>query len=52
MVTVIIATVRGGGRGALAQVPPADLDIAILGQLAPELPLGDALETGSLEGQR
>jgi hypothetical protein len=34
----------------LAQIPPADLDIPILGQLAPaQLPLGDALEPGSLE---
>ena len=29
----------------LAQIPPADLDIPILGQLAPsQLPLGDAFE--------
>jgi hypothetical protein len=34
----------------LAQVPPADLDIPIVGQLAlPEFSLGDALEPGSLE---
>jgi hypothetical protein len=32
------------------QVAPADLDIPILGQLvATQLPLGDALEPGSLE---
>ena len=34
----------------LAQVPPADLDIPIFGQLAAaQLPLGDALEPGPLE---
>ena len=34
----------------LAQIPPADLDIPILGQLAPsQLPLSDALEPGPLE---
>ena len=34
----------------LEQVPPADFDIPILGQLAPpQLPLSDALEAGSLE---
>ncbi|HMD62594.1 MAG TPA: GYD domain-containing protein [Stellaceae bacterium] len=34
----------------LADVAPADLDVAVLGQLAPaELPLGDALEPGSLQ---
>jgi hypothetical protein len=33
-----------------AQVPPADLDISVLGQLPPpQLPLGDALEAGPLE---
>ena len=32
----------------LAQVPSADLDIPILGQLAPsQLPFGDALDQGS-----
>ena len=32
------------------QVPPADLDIPILGQLAPaKLPFGDALEPGPLK---
>jgi len=35
---------------AQAQVPPADLDIPVLGQLAPaKLPLGDALEPGPPE---
>ena len=34
----------------LAQVPPADLDIPVLGQLPPaQLPLGDAFEAGALE---
>jgi hypothetical protein len=34
----------------LAQVPPADLDIPVLGQLAAaQLPLSDAIEPGSLE---
>jgi len=34
----------------LAQIPPADLDIPIIGQLAlPEFSLGDPLEAGSLE---
>jgi hypothetical protein len=36
--------------GALAQVPPADFKVPILGQLPPtHLPLGDALEAGPLE---
>jgi hypothetical protein len=35
--------------GILAQSPPADLDIPIVGQLPPtDLPFGDALEPGSL----
>jgi hypothetical protein len=39
-----------GRLWAFSQVPPADLDIPILSQLAPaQLPLGDALELGSLE---
>jgi hypothetical protein len=34
----------------LTQIPPADLHIPILGQLAPaQLPLGHALEPGPLE---
>ena len=34
----------------LAQIPPADLHIPILGQLAPsQLPFGDAVESSSLE---
>jgi hypothetical protein len=42
-----------GGRHSLAahlaQVPPADLDIPIVGQLPPpDLPLGDGLEPGLL----
>ena len=38
------------GLERLAQVPSADLDIPVLGQLAPaQLPLGDALEPGALE---
>ena len=37
----------------LAQVPSADLDIPVLGQLAPaQLPLGDALEPGPLKVER
>jgi hypothetical protein len=33
----------------LAQIPPTDFDIAVLGQLPPpELPLGYALEPSSL----
>jgi len=45
-----LLTCRHGPTWHLAQVPPADLDIPILGQLAPsQLPLGDALEPGSLE---
>jgi hypothetical protein len=33
-----------------AQIPPADLNIPVLGQLAPaQLPLSDALEPGPLE---
>ena len=33
-----------------AEVPPADLDVPVLGQLPPaQLPLGDALEPGPLE---
>jgi hypothetical protein len=53
---------RGDGhyRGGLAltgaegppsrKIPPADLDIPVLGQLAPaQLPFGDALEPGPLE---
>jgi hypothetical protein len=33
----------------LAQIPPADLDISILGQLvSAEFALGDALEAGAL----
>jgi hypothetical protein len=48
------AAVGGGlvnvGSCHLAQVPPADLYIPVLGQLPPaQLPLGDALEPGSLE---
>ena len=36
--------------GRLTQVPPADLHVPILGQLAPsQLPLGDALEPRPLE---
>jgi hypothetical protein len=35
---------------ALGLVPPADLDIPVLGQLTPaQLPLGDTLEPGFLE---
>jgi len=41
---------RDASSQSSAQVPPADLDIPILGQLAPsQLPLGDALEPGPLE---
>ena len=36
-------------RGALAEVAPPDLHVAVLRQLAPaDFPLGDALEPGSL----
>ena len=35
---------------AVSNVPPADLDIAVLGQLSPaQLPLDDAFEPGSLK---
>jgi hypothetical protein len=38
-----------GRRWHLTQIPSADLEIPILGQLAPaQLPLDDALEPGSL----
>jgi hypothetical protein len=41
-----------GGRdpmAALGPIPPADLDIPVLGQLPPaQLPLSDALEPGPL----
>ena len=41
---------RDASSQSSAQVPPADLDIPILGQLAPsQLPLSNALEPGPLK---
>ena len=45
-----LADLANVGLRYLAQIPPADLHIPILGQLPPaQLPLGDALEAGPLE---
>ena len=42
--------VRWSAALALAQIPPADLNVPVVGQLTPaQLPLGDGLEPGPLE---
>jgi hypothetical protein len=48
--TILIELLGSLSTWHLGQVPPANLDIPILGQLAAtQLPLSDALEPGPLE---
>jgi len=52
LITVTISTVTGLGAPrpeTLAQIPPADLDVPVLGQLPPtDLPFDNAHEPGPL----